>query len=157
MELDSSLQLEDSYYQSGFEEGVRDGQVHGLIEGRIYGSEVSYERFMSLGLLYGRMSVWRVQHASNPRVVKHLERVEDLLKRVPMDNSETKEGEDFESLMASIQGKMKVVASLSGEENLIRQGIIPEAVNSKGNADLEDGAEFAVKLRGGKSQGCGDA
>lgn len=155
MDLDSSLNLEELYYQEGFTEGSRVGETQGLIEGRIYGSEISYERYLSLGLLYGKMSYWKAKHRGNSRMTIQLAKLAELLDSVPRNNDEAKEGQDYETTMRSALRKMKVISSLCGESSLVKQGIELDSNTAKISGDLEDGAEIAVKLRGGKSTGCG--
>lgn len=156
MDLNASLNLEESYYQEGYLEGSRDGETQGLVEGRIYGSEVSYGRFLALGLLYGKVAVWKSEHADEARIMNHVEKVMDMLNSVPRDNNETAEGKDYETLMGLVVRKMKVIASLCGEMSLIKQEIVQESNATDLSGDLEDGAEFAIKLRGGSAKSCGN-
>lgn len=158
MDLDTSLGLEDAYYKSGHDEGTRTGEITGLIEGRIYGSEIAFERYFALGQLLGRLDLWKAQYVDNPRLTKHIQRAFDLVEAMPKDNEETREGQDYETVLAAITGKMKVISSLCGSsENLIRQGIVPDAQLQTSNTDLEDGGELAVQLRGGQRKGCATA
>lgn len=155
MDFDQSLDLEETYYREGFEEGTRDGEKQGLIEGRIYGSELSYERFLALGLLYGKISIWKCKYTNESRIMKHIAKVEELLISVPRTNDETLDGEEYDTIMGLAIGKMKVIASICGETSLVKQGIIMDSPSTEITADLEDGAELAVKLRRGKAKGCG--
>ena len=145
LDLDSSLSLEDEYYQAGYKDGAEVGTRQGLIEGRIYGSEKSYERFHAAGLCYGKLSIWRLQR--NDRIAKHLDRVEELLNRLPLDNAEREDGDDYDAIMAQIVAKFKVIASICGE-NLAKAGILSE---SSTLGDVEDGVrkvQGRVKLCG---------
>lgn len=157
MDFDDALNLEESYQQVGQADGTRDGHKQGLIEGRVYGSEVSYERFLQVGKLYGRVTIWKMRYAHDARVMRQIEKVEELLERIPRHNEHTAEGQDYESLLAAAVGKMRVVCSLCGEESLVKQGIVAELSGHNGSADLEDGAELAVRLRGGQKTACGSA
>ena len=151
MDLDAPLSLEDAYYNAGYEEGSAVGHEQGLIEGRIYGSEVSYERFFAVGLLYSRVAIWKMDRVGQDRILKHIAKVEDILRRIPLDNGETAEGEDYETLFALAVSKTKVITSLCGESNLTKQGIVQASSSDRTSHDLEDGAEISVKLRGGGS------
>ena len=56
--LDDLLGLEDKFYNEGFNLGLKDGQRAGLIEGRFFGLEKGFEKYTSMGMLYGRSVVW---------------------------------------------------------------------------------------------------
>lgn len=56
--FDSILNLEEKYYKEGYAAGVADGQPAGLAEGRIFGLEKGFEKFLRMGRLYGRATVW---------------------------------------------------------------------------------------------------
>ncbi len=52
--LDSVLDLEETSYQAGFEEGKADGLEAGYTEGRIFGIERGYHKALEMGKLHGR-------------------------------------------------------------------------------------------------------
>lgn len=56
--FDSLLSLEDDFYKEGYELGVKDGQRAGLIEGRLFGLEKGFEKYVAMGRLHGRAAVW---------------------------------------------------------------------------------------------------
>ncbi|KAF2663965.1 DUF1715-domain-containing protein [Microthyrium microscopicum] len=56
--FDAALNLEDTSYTEGYELGVADGSRAGRIEGRAFGLEKGFEKFLQLGRLHGRASVW---------------------------------------------------------------------------------------------------
>ncbi|TKA50471.1 hypothetical protein B0A49_13315 [Cryomyces minteri] len=56
--LDDVLSLEDKYYSEGHALGVSDGSRAGRIEGRIFGLEKGFEKFVAMGALGGRSTVW---------------------------------------------------------------------------------------------------
>jgi hypothetical protein len=155
--FDASLNLEETYYADGYKEGSEIGAKQGLIEGRIYGAQVSYERFLQVGLLYAKLDLWRAQAAQSPtkpKLEKSLDRLQALLDALPRTNDEAQPGADFESVMAGAIAKAKVISSQMGERtSLTQQGFILE--DAQASQDLEDGAEGAALLRGGKRTGCG--
>ena len=63
--FDSLLGLEDHYYNEGFALGNADGIRVGQIEGRIFGLEKGFEKYIEMGKLHGRALVWssRLQHS----------------------------------------------------------------------------------------------
>ena len=52
------LDLEDKYYQEGFDLGVKDGSRAGLIEGCLFGIEKGYEKYAAMGRLQGQAIAW---------------------------------------------------------------------------------------------------
>ncbi|KAF2166735.1 hypothetical protein M409DRAFT_54526 [Zasmidium cellare ATCC 36951] len=55
------LNLEEQYYREGFELGVADGSKSGRIEGRIFGLEKGFEKFLEMGRLNGKAFVWEAR------------------------------------------------------------------------------------------------
>ena len=56
--FDFLLTLEDGFYKEGYDLGVSDGNRAGLIEGRSFGLEKGFEKYASMGQLYGRAVIW---------------------------------------------------------------------------------------------------
>ena len=56
--LDDLLDLEDNFYQEGYDLGVTDGQHAGLVEGKLFGIEKGFEKALALARLHGRAQVW---------------------------------------------------------------------------------------------------
>lgn len=56
--FDSLLNLEDKYHAEGYTTGLEDGARAGRIEGRTFGLEKGFEKFIELGRLGGRADVW---------------------------------------------------------------------------------------------------
>ncbi len=56
--FDSLLRLEDDFYKEGYELGVADGDRAGRIEGRVFGLEKGFEKYVAMGRLHGRAVVW---------------------------------------------------------------------------------------------------
>lgn len=54
----SLLTLEDTFYKEGYDLGVSDGNRAGLIEGRFFGLERGFDKYVSMGKLYGRAVIW---------------------------------------------------------------------------------------------------
>ncbi|KAL8895847.1 MAG: hypothetical protein Q9207_007985 [Kuettlingeria erythrocarpa] len=56
--LDSLFELENTFYEEGHELGVQDGGRAGRIEGRQFGLEKAFEKYVVMGRLHGRSVVW---------------------------------------------------------------------------------------------------
>ncbi|KAL8935878.1 MAG: hypothetical protein Q9216_005208 [Gyalolechia sp. 2 TL-2023] len=56
--LDELFELENTFYNEGYDLGVQDGSRAGRIEGRLFGLEKGFEKYTALGKLHGRSVVW---------------------------------------------------------------------------------------------------
>ena len=56
--FDSILHYENSIYHEAYALGQRDGTRAGLIEGRLFGLEKGFDKFLEMGRLHGRALVW---------------------------------------------------------------------------------------------------
>ncbi|KAI9846610.1 MAG: hypothetical protein M1837_003851 [Sclerophora amabilis] len=56
--FESLLNLEQNFYKEGHRLGVEDGSRSGRIEGRAFGLEKGFEKFLDMGRLHGRTSIW---------------------------------------------------------------------------------------------------
>ena len=86
--------------------------------------------------------------------MKHIQKVEALLESIPLTNEETLVGQDYETLLALAISKMRIVSSLCSEESLVKQGLVEDGSRMKSAGDVEDGAEMAIRLRGGQQTSC---
>lgn len=59
--FDGLLDLEQEFYQEGYDAGLADGEHAGLVEGKVFGIEKSYEKALELGRLRGRALVWQAR------------------------------------------------------------------------------------------------
>ncbi|OCT49983.1 Essential protein Yae1 [Cladophialophora carrionii] len=57
--FDDLLDLENDYYQEGYNAGVSDSTYAGMIEGKVFGVEKGYEKALDLGKLHGRALLWQ--------------------------------------------------------------------------------------------------
>jgi hypothetical protein len=56
--FDEILNLEEQFYASGYEQGLADGTKAGRIEGRTFGLEKGFEKYVESGRLHGKSLVW---------------------------------------------------------------------------------------------------
>jgi hypothetical protein len=56
--FDDLLGLEDKFYDEGYQLGTTEGAKAGKIEGRVFGLEKGFEKFVEAGRLHGRSVVW---------------------------------------------------------------------------------------------------
>ncbi|PWY81785.1 hypothetical protein BO70DRAFT_39445 [Aspergillus heteromorphus CBS 117.55] len=56
--LESLLDLEEEFYQEGYDLGAADGAQAGYTEGSVFAVEKGFEKFVEMGRLYGKALVW---------------------------------------------------------------------------------------------------
>ena len=140
--FDVVLNLEDQYYQEGFQAGVEDGSRAGLIEGRIFGLEKGFEKFFNMGKLSGRVCVWsaRIQKGKdssgqsleagddgnnvggvrslryNERLDKHVQTLCALSELESLSTQNTEDAvNEFDDRLKRATAKVKVIESIVGE------------------------------------------
>lgn len=56
--LDELFELENTFYKEGYDLGTQDGNRAGRIEGRLFGLEKGFEKYVAMGRLHGRSVIW---------------------------------------------------------------------------------------------------
>lgn len=124
-----------SFYQEGYILGLADGEQAGRTEGRVFGLEKGFEKFLELGRLQGRCSVWKARisysvvppttgedtgpvknvQITSPRVQKQVESLAILLTNPPFKNDE-ESVEEVEETLKRGRNKAKVLSNMLGEK-----------------------------------------
>lgn len=138
--FDEVLGLEEKFYSDGFSQGLSDGITAGRIEGRTFGLEQGFEKFVQSGRIYGRSLVWanrmpqshhqakpssnvdaekRLQLPSlpdNPRLVKHLKVLHAVAESASLSTENDEEAvSDFDDRLRRAQAKVRIVERMVGE------------------------------------------
>ncbi|KAL0262926.1 hypothetical protein SLS55_001900 [Diplodia seriata] len=142
--FDSVLSLEDSYYTEGHALGVADGSRAGRIEGRVFGLEKGFEKFVAMGALHGKAAVWASRlpppqeqtpeqtttagtnslppllpssgGSGNPRLAKHITTLHALSEPASLSTQNDEDAvADFDDRFKRAQAKVKIVEKLVGE------------------------------------------
>ena len=121
--FDSVLDLEETYYQEGYDLGVADGSRAGRIEGRVFGIEKGFEKFAAMGMLYGRAAVWA------SRLPRKKEQGKDNEKKATITQDEVTSS----SLEASPNNLIPTSseALVPAEDGVVASGLPPLAVNPR--------------------------
>jgi flagellar biosynthesis/type III secretory pathway protein FliH len=56
--FDELLNLEEQFYDEGYQQGLADGAKAGLVEGRTFGLEKGFEKYVESGRLHGKALIW---------------------------------------------------------------------------------------------------
>ncbi|AET37358.1 ribosome biosynthesis protein LTO1 Ecym_1103 [Eremothecium cymbalariae DBVPG len=107
MDLDSLLNLEDQFYQEGYEEARREKLSHDLLEGRQYGLQVGFQRFAPLGQIRGICGLL-LSIIDDSNIKTRIEAIVILINQIPMDNMDSSVAQ-YEKLMPKIRNKFRLV------------------------------------------------
>jgi len=117
------------FYKEGYEEGYADGLKSGPEEGHEFGHELAFQKFLPLGIILGRCTVWKrslapdslypatVSDAKKARALKQIEVLESMILGMDRHNESEAEHGTFDQLKTKIINKSRVVESLMGEEH----------------------------------------
>ncbi|CCX32112.1 hypothetical protein FPQ18DRAFT_346818 [Pyronema domesticum] len=123
--FDGLLTLEEDFYAEGLALGRSDGELAGRTEGRVFGLEKGFDKFLELGKLQGRCSVWNARsdssldtsiQISNPRAQKNIEALALLLTNPPFKNDEDSV-EEVEETLKRGRAKVKMLERMLGEKS----------------------------------------
>ncbi|KAK4496195.1 hypothetical protein PRZ48_012175 [Zasmidium cellare] len=160
------LNLEDQYYREGFELGVADGSKSGRIEGRVFGLEKGFEKFVEMGRLNGKAFVWEARLpndaadsessiepsselrlpplAGTERLKKHVERLAALS---DPDGLSTENSEDavseFDDRLKDAKAKATLISRIVGEDEV--------DAGQQGASQPSSGPRRAVRVRRNES------
>ena len=121
--FENVLDLEESYYQEGYDLGVADGSRAGRIEGRVFGIEKGFEKFAAMGMLHGRAAVWA------SRLPRKKEQGKDNERKATIAQDEVTSS----SLEASPNNLIptSLEALVPAEDGIVALGLPPLAVNPR--------------------------
>jgi hypothetical protein len=160
--FDEVLGLEEKFYHDGYRQGMADGVKAGRIEGRTFGLEKGFEKYVESGRLYGKSLVWanRIPQLpfqlklesphlepppsaqklpplpDNQRLVKHLKVFHALAESESLSTENSEEAvSDFDDRFKRAQAKEKVIERLVGES---KGGLDGSGKMVNGNGNIED-------------------
>jgi hypothetical protein len=158
--FDDILGLEEQFYNEGRKQGFSDGVRAGRVEGRTFGLEKGFEKFVESGKLYGRSIVWanrihQVQTVTNSsnqisqsksprqllplpdnaRLSKHVKILHALAESESLSTENTEESvSEFDDRRKRAQSKAKVIERMVGEVG----GVMEDQSKSTGDDSIED-------------------
>lgn len=147
--FDEVLGLEEEFYENGFHQGYEDGVKAGRIEGRTFGLENGFAKYVESGRIYGKSLIWanRSPHfrkieatprsepsmklpqlLDNPRLAKHLKVLHAVSESASLSTENSEEAvSDFDDRLKRAQAKAKIVERMVGESKGDVEGAGKEA------------------------------
>lgn len=139
--LDGLLDLEENYYNEGYRLGIDDGARTGRIEGRIFGLQKGFGKYVELGQISGNAAVWQARLPlaktqietlptdapmnnslvpdlpSNPKLERHLKTLLSLVDPQTVDTQNTELAvSHFEDRLRSATTKAKIIENTTATE-----------------------------------------
>ena len=111
--FDDLLSLEDEFYKEGYNLGISDGKRAGLIEGRGFGLEKGFEKYLAMGAMHGRAMVW-----AGRQVVEEGQHSKSQVKKSDGDASVVNRTLEVENEEASVNRMSGKVPNLSANTRL---------------------------------------
>lgn len=109
LSLDDALSLEANFYSEGFQEGQEQHAREQFLEGKIYGLQTGFQRFLIVGYLQGLLEFWR-QTTTN--IDSHLDQMEKALQKITSSNDDSAVAQ-YEKAVNSARNKARIIASLT--------------------------------------------
>lgn len=118
IETDEILNLEQEQYQIGYQEGVEQSAKEQYLEGKQFGYQTGFQRFLIVGYIRGLVEDWE-SHISEYGSIEstlrnHLKQLKNCLDGLLMINDEDSVAQ-FEIQLKKVRNKLRVICQLNKE------------------------------------------
>ncbi|CAI5755610.1 unnamed protein product [Candida verbasci] len=127
LDTDEILNLEVENYEKGFKEGQLQSSRDELLEGKQYGYQTGFQRFLIVGYIQGLVEDWETKIDQYENVKSHLSQLRALIFNIPTVNDD-KEVEIYEKNLLKARNKLRTIATVLKEnwkinelDNLIKE------------------------------------
>ncbi|BGO91045.1 hypothetical protein NBRC10512_001349 [Rhodotorula toruloides] len=157
LSFDPLLDLEQQFYQRGFDAGLPHGELHGLFEGRELGREKAWELCEEVGYYEGMARLWKgilaAQGKDSGRASQSLDQILSLVFQFPTSNNSSSLSSssasnadiDIPALLSSLRSKYRTAcATLGVRPRLVAAG----SSSATGGAEQAGEAEVDLKKVG---------
>lgn len=117
IDLELVLDLEDDAYQRGFAEGQAELRRENLIEGKQYGYQTGYQRFVIVGYLQALVEEWTKADTEN-KATTHIAKLKLLLDEITVENTE-ESAQLYEDNIRKARNKARVIALLLNDTGAV--------------------------------------
>lgn len=112
--FESTVNLEGSHLQQGFDDGFRDGVGLGKVEGREVGLKTGFELGEEIGFFRGCVDIWNAvlqkePSAFSPRAQRNIRVFDKQLQDYPLQNPQD---ERLQDSLDSLRSKFRLIMSL---------------------------------------------
>ncbi|RKP28792.1 DUF1715-domain-containing protein [Metschnikowia bicuspidata] len=109
--LDAALEVENVIYLKGYQEGVDAASNEQFLEGKIYGLQTGFQRFLIVGYIEELLHQWMLQETEG-RIKTHLDQASALLASITNENDDSLVAV-YEKAVAALRNKVRVIAGIT--------------------------------------------
>jgi hypothetical protein len=119
-DMDKILNLEEEYYRQGYEEGQDFSTKQQYNEGKEYGYQTGFQRFLIIGYIEGLVKYWQTniekyeKGIENKSLRNHISQLSELVQNPPTTNG-MEEVKEFEKRITKGRNKLRVIANICKE------------------------------------------
>ncbi|RLV95353.1 putative ORAOV1 family protein [Spathaspora sp. JA1] len=122
IDTEEILNPEEESYKQGYREGQQQSTNEQYVEGKQFGLQTGFQRFLIVGYIQGLVDQWKKrlgQYEGNVTALEsHLRQLEDLISGIPDGNSDTEVAE-YESRLTKARNKVRVISTLTKDNSNI--------------------------------------
>ena len=107
-EFDELLNLEEKFYNEGYDEGHNENLKNNFLEGKQFGLQVGFQRFVLLGQMVGICDVLDSLDLKSNALSKNVQSVRSLINDVGMTNDD-ENVEELEKTMIKLKNKFRTI------------------------------------------------
>lgn len=108
--LEDVLLLEDEFYKKGYQEGQDESAREQYLEGKVYGLQTGFQRFLVIGYMRGLLDEWNQD--SNKLTQTHLAQLEKYIGSISMSNDDAAV-QDYEKALTLARNKVRVISAIT--------------------------------------------
>ncbi|CDR47448.1 CYFA0S32e00430g1_1 [Cyberlindnera fabianii] len=123
MDLDDVLNLEEQFYQEGFREGQAESTKKSYIEGKEYGLQFGFQKFVLMGEVNAIVELLANGLVGEPlssQAESNLSQMRELLDQIKMDN-ESENVLESQRIMIKVKNKLRVLSNLIKKQVTLNQ------------------------------------
>lgn len=125
IDTDDIFNIEEQYYDEGYREGQEQSTSQQYKEGKEFGYQTGFQRFLIVGYVKGLCQYWQKNIGQYDKTARksiqlHLFLVNSLIDDLKLTNGDA-EVAAFEKTVVKIRNKLRVLASLTKESWKINQ------------------------------------
>lgn len=111
------LNLEEQSYNTGYAEGREKGIKEQYLEGKAFGYQTAFQRYLIVGYILGLARSWEADKEKYSHIngfEKHVKQLSEYVDEIPTGNEE-KLVEEFDKRLNKARNKLRVLTTLTKE------------------------------------------
>lgn len=108
--LDDVLNLEEEFYSKGYQEGQEKTASEQFLEGKVYGLQTGFQRFLVVGYIKGLVDEW--EKLPEKAVQLHVKQLRSYVDDMSVSNDD-KAVEQYEKKVLLARNKVRVIANIT--------------------------------------------